>query len=159
MGNISIWTPSQKLSSLSKISPCKKLRYVHREKFQWTAIRDIPSLNAQVRFASGKRTCLQKEYISSEVWVVNVMEGEKLCWFHPHRHWIWGPRSLVCCSSGNWSMFGSYLIRVWGSVSMEGGPLVRRDGLTNTPWPWGQRKYTLPWTVPLCLPTGASSII
>lgn len=45
-------------------------------------------------------------------------------------------------------------MRVCGSVSMEGGPLVRRDGFTKTPWPGGQRKYTLPWTVPLCFPTG-----
>lgn len=29
--------------------------------------------------------------------------------------------------------FGSYRIKVWDSVSMEGGPLVRRDGFTNTP--------------------------
>lgn len=36
-----------------------------------------------------------------------------------------------------------------------GGPLVRRDGFTKTPWPGGQRKYTLSWTVPLCLPVGA----
>lgn len=50
---------------------------------------------------------------------------------------------------------GSYLIRVCGSASMEGGGhLVRRDGFTKTPWPGGQRKYTLSWTVPLCLPAG-----
>lgn len=35
---------------------------------------------------------------------------------------------------------GSYLIRVWGSVSLQGGPLLRRDGFTNTPCPGGQRK-------------------
>lgn len=29
--------------------------------------------------------------------------------------------------------FESYRIRVCGSVSMEGGPRVRRDGFTNTP--------------------------
>lgn len=52
---------------------------------------------------------------------------------------------------------GSHRIRVWDSVSMDGGPLVRRDGFTNTPWPGGQRKYTLPCTVPLCLPTAMSS--
>lgn len=47
---------------------------------------------------------------------------------------------------------GSYLISVCGSASMEGGPLVRREGFTNTPWPGGQRKYTRSCTVPLCFP-------
>lgn len=75
-----------------------------------------------------------------------------------HRHRIRGPPSGPCRSTESRSFYGSYLIRVWGSVSMEGGPLVRRDGFTNTPWPGGQRKYTLPWTVPLCLPGGRSIV-
>lgn len=51
---------------------------------------------------------------------------------------------------------GSYRISVCGSASTEGGPLVRRDGFTNTPWPGGQRKYARPWTVPLCFPAEES---
>ena len=39
-----------------------------------------------------------------------------------------------------------------GSVSTAGGTLLSNAGLTNTPWPEAQRKYTRPCTVPLCLP-------
>lgn len=38
------------------------------------------------------------------------------------------------------SVVWSYLIIVWSSASVDGGPLLRRDGFTNTPWPGGQRK-------------------
>lgn len=63
--------------------------------------------------------------------------------------WLTGSQETPQASEG---ILGSYLISVCGSASMEGGPLVRRDGFTNTPWPGGQRKYTRSWTVPLCFP-------
>lgn len=71
----------------------------------------------------------------------------------PSRTWKTASRVPVVPS------LASYLMRVCGSASMEGGgPLVRRDGFTKTPWPGGQRKYTLSWTVPLCFPVGAEKL-
>ena len=109
---------------------------------QWIVIRIYLYLNAQARYALGK--CLQNTSARSVKQTACSACGPPAGT---------GSEERLQVPAVSWSFFGSsYLIRVCGSVSMEGGPLVRRNGLTNTPWPGGQRKYTLPWTVPLCLP-------
>ena len=90
----------------------------------------IPSLNAgKICFS---KASTPTEYISSEIWEVSSQPPG------PSQ----GQRTTLglCYSSENQSIFRSYLIRVWGSGSMEGGPLLSREGFTNTPWPGGQRK-------------------